>query len=821
MTGSETPSPPYAQEASDAAETAARLAALDRYAILDTNPEKGFDDIVLLASRICATPVALVSLVAGDRQWFKARVGFDACQTPLSQSVCSYALLQPGLLVIPDLSADPRTCGNVLVTGDPFIRFYAGARLETPEGVALGSLCVIDTQPRPEGLTPEQATSLEALARQVMTLMELRRAQDSLRAVNAGLEAQVVQRTRERNRVWEVSPDLLGVLNADGYFETSNPAWQTVLGYTPEQVAGTVFFDFLHPDDLPRNHSAWDAALLRGEPALSFENRYRHAEGGYRWLSWVAVPEGGKVYCSARDITAEKAQGEELAARTTERDRLWRSAQDIHLVLDPDGRIVSVNPAATTLLGREPGEMVGRPIFDLVLPEDAGVTRDALAHAERDALPSFENRLSHADGSLRWFSWVAAPEGGLIFATGRHISEEKKSAAALAAIEEALRQSQKLEAVGQLTGGVAHDFNNLLTVIKSSTDLLKRPELSEERRVRYIGAISDTVERAAKLTGQLLAFARRQALRPEVFDAAQSVRSIGEMVGTLTGARITVSISVPDEPCYIDADSSQFDTALVNMAVNARDAMNGEGRLSIAVSGAARMPAMRAHAVVPGPFVAVSITDSGSGIAPAELDRIFEPFFTTKGVGQGTGLGLSQVFGFAKQSGGEIMVESTLGQGSTFTLYLPRAECPAGRSEQAAEAEPVTNGMGTCVLLVEDNREVGRFAAETLAELGYSTVWAANADEALAELEKVPFRFEVVFSDVVMPGRDGVDLAREIRRLRPDLPVVLASGYSHVLAREGVSEFELLQKPYSVEELARVLSKAVGRRRRGRLASQT
>ena len=212
-----------------------------------------------------------------------------------------------------------------------------------------------------------------------------------------------------------------------------------------------------------------------------------------------------------------------------------------------------------------------------------------------------------------------------------------------------MRQSQKLEAVGQLTGGVAHDFNNLLTVIKSSTDLLKRPNLSEDRRARYIGAISDTVDRAAKLTGQLLAFARRQALRPEVFDAGRSVRAIGEMVGTLTGARIEVAIRVGDAPCHIRADPSQFDTALVNMAVNARDAMGGEGRLTIAVDAVDFVPAMRAHPALTGDYVRIALTDTGSGIPPDQVERIFEPFFTTKGVGQGTGLGLSQVIGFVKQ----------------------------------------------------------------------------------------------------------------------------------------------------------------------------
>jgi CheY-like chemotaxis protein len=214
--------------------------------------------------------------------------------------------------------------------------------------------------------------------------------------------------------------------------------------------------------------------------------------------------------------------------------------------------------------------------------------------------------------------------------------------------------------------------------------------------------------------------------------------------------------------------------------------------------------------------VAVSLTDTGSGIAAGDLHRIFEPFYTTKGVGQGTGLGLSQVFGFAKQSGGEVVVESAPGRGSTFTLYLPRVAGVPETVGLAEEAEPLTEGHGTCVLVVEDNPEVGRFATQTLAELGYHTVWATSAADALRQLEKIPFRFEVVFSDIVMPGMNGIELAKEIVRRRPDLPVVLASGYSHVLAEEGAHGFELLHKPYSVEQLSRVLRKAVARSRRGR-----
>ncbi|MFZ5795976.1 MAG: PAS domain-containing protein [Sphingomonas sp.] len=379
---------------------------------------------------------------------------------------------------------------------------------------------------------------------------------------------------------------------------------------------------------------------------------------------------------------------------------------------------------------------------------------------------------------------------------------------ALQTAEDALRQSQKMEAVGQLTGGVAHDFNNLLTVIQSATDLLKRPGLSDERRERYIDAISDTADRAAKLTGQLLAFARRQALKPEVIDVGQSLHVISDMLRTLTGSRIVIAIDVPDNPCFTNVDPSQLDTALVNMAVNARDAMNGAGNIAIAVRAVPAIPAVRAHPAVAGRYVAISIRDTGIGIDPDQIERIFEPFFTTKGVGQGTGLGLSQVFGFAKQSGGDITVESSPGQGATFTLYLPQVDPPTVQATEPP-VEGVADGHGACVLVVEDNIEVGTFTTQSLAELGYVTVWAANAQDALAELARDAARFDVVFSDVVMPGMNGVALAKTIRRDYPDLPVVLTSGYSSVLVESVPDGFELLHKPYSVEQLSRVLRKTV------------
>ena len=512
------------------------------------------------------------------------------------------------------------------------------------------------------------------------------------------------------------------------------------------------------------------------------------------------------------------ALGQRVEDRTQERDRIWQLSQDMLGVADADGIWLSVSPAWTRILGWEEAEIVGRTTRWLQHPDDLDSTkesRDKLKAGE--ALHGFENRLRTRDGDYRAIHWTAIPYGGWTYGVGRDVTAEREQAKVLVETEEALRQSQKMEAIGQLTGGVAHDFNNLLTVIRSSVDLLKRPNLAEERRVRYITAISDTVERAAKLTGQLLAFARRQSLRPETFAVCDAVRMLSGMLGTLTGSRIEVITQLPEVPCFVNADPSQFDTALVNMAVNARDAMNGEGQLTIRVEGVGEIPVVRLHAVVPGPFVMVSITDTGSGIEPDQVERIFEPFFTTKEQGKGTGLGLSQVFGFAKQSGGEIIVESRVGEGSTFTIFLPRVDAPEERLAEAAEPAPLMDGHGTRVLVVEDNTDVGTFATQSLTELGYETVWATSAEQALAELVKDAAWFDAVFSDVVMPGMSGIELGQRIRQCYHDLPVVLTSGYSHVLAQNGTYGFELLHKPYSIDQLSRVLRKVATWRRRRRI----
>lgn len=483
-------------------------------------------------------------------------------------------------------------------------------------------------------------------------------------------------------------------------------------------------------------------------------------------------------------------------------------------LLDKNGHVASWNGGAQRFKGYSADEIVGKHFSIFYTPEDraTNLPARALKIAAEEGKFEQEGWRVRKDGTRFWTSIVIDPvrdpDGNLIgyAKVTRDLTERWKAQQEMQAAREALAQAQKMEAVGRLTGGVAHDFNNLLTVIRASADLLAREDLSEEKRRRYVRAIADTAERAARLTGQLLAFARRQPLKPECFDVASRLGGMGQIIHTTVGSPVQVSYMVEPDVGIINADPNQFETAILNMVINARDAMPAGGELRIIAKRANAVPAVRGHAAAKGSFVAVSIEDSGTGIDKDTLKRIFEPFFTTKEVNKGTGLGLSQVYGFAKQSGGEVSVASEFGKGSRFTLYLPRLDEVAEQREETAGTHVLGTLRHKSVLLVEDNEAVGSFAQSLLDELGHDVIWATDADDALRILEQRRNEFDLVFTDVVMPGMNGVGLAQEVRRRWPDLPVVLTSGYSHVLAEQGSHGFPLLQKPYTMDGLLGVLS---------------
>ena len=367
--------------------------------------------------------------------------------------------------------------------------------------------------------------------------------------------------------------------------------------------------------------------------------------------------------------------------------------------------------------------------------------------------------------------------------------------------EDQLRQAQKLQALGQLTGGIAHDFNNLLTVIQGSADMLRRPVLPESKRIRYAEAVVQAANRAAALTGQLLAFARRQPLQPEVIDVNELILGMTELLDRTLGERIDVRTELAAEACPVEADRAQLESALLNVSVNARDAMPDGGILTIRTEAH--------HDPSTGAMIAIRVADTGTGMDENTLNRAIEPFFTTKSTGKGTGLGLSQVYGFASQSGGDVRIESALGQGTTVTLLMPCSRASAKPQVDQDQGFMEIRRRGR-ILLVEDNEEVGEFAEVLLSELGHQVTRAMSGEKAL-ELARMK-RFDAVFTDVVMPGMSGLELAESLKREWPDLPVVLTTGYSDQIAASGTSGMPMLLKPYRLETLAAALDQALAGR---------
>lgn len=363
--------------------------------------------------------------------------------------------------------------------------------------------------------------------------------------------------------------------------------------------------------------------------------------------------------------------------------------------------------------------------------------------------------------------------------------------------EEQLRQSQKMQALGQLTGGIAHDFNNLLTVIQGSADILQRPELDDRRRIRFAEAVAQASDRAAALTSQLLAFGRRQPLRPEALDVNELLSGMSDLLDRSLGERIEVQLQLHCDKCVVEADRAQLESAVLNLSVNGRDAMGGSGVLTIA----SELIGKEGEEAI----VAIAIRDSGTGMDEETRARALEPFFTTKGPGHGTGLGLSQVYGFATQSGGELTIDSHPGEGTVVTILLPHSDI-SPKADEVVQTEHNGSRQGT-VLLVEDHDDVAEFAADLLAELGYSVVRAQDAEEALERVDEQTF--DVVFSDIVMPGIGGIALADTLAERAPGLPVILTTGFSSEIASAGAGSHRILLKPYRSASLAAAIDDAL------------
>lgn len=605
---------------------------------------------------------------------------------------------------------------------------------------------------------------------------------------------------------------------ADYRVVEANPAFYRQTGF-PEAILGRWLREAA-PALEEHWYDIYGRVARTGEP----ERFERASDMLGRWFDVYAFrigpPERRRVAVLFNDISARRSAEarlrelnetleQQVAERTAERDRMWETSADLMLVLDFKGFLRRVNPAWTALLGYAPGELVGHHVNEFVLPDDHRETVAAYELAAGGGRPRIVNRYWHKDGSTRWISWVAAPAGDMTYATGRDVTREKEREAELARAQEALRQAQKLEAIGQLTGGIAHDFNNMLQGVAGGLEMARRRMDAGrlEDAARYIDAARDATGRAAGLTRRLLGFARQQRLDPRPVDPDALMRGMAEMLRRTLGPAIALELAVEDGCGFVTCDPNELESALLNLCINARDAMPDGGRLALSTRDCSLSGAdlEGAAEVAPGPFVEIAVADTGSGMTPEVLDRVLEPFFTTKPLGQGTGLGLSQVYGFVRQSGGALRIESSPGRGTTVRLWLPYSPRRQLAGEMPGDAAtPSREECGATVLLVDDETGVREPAAARLRDLGYAVVEALDGPSALRLLEN-GLRPHLLLTDVGLPGRmDGTRVAAAARQRLPELAVVFMTGYAKAPLPH---EAEVITKPFTLDALtARVRS---------------
>jgi PAS domain S-box-containing protein len=632
---------------------------------------------------------------------------------------------------------------------------------------------------------------------------------------------------------WELARDAI----------TWSPEMYALLGLDPATVSKpfAAWLDVLHPEDRARVESAARRAVAQAD-TLDIEYRVITA-AGVRWIRSQGTSLVGKDGRPVRmigviqDITDARRQRIVLEERNLalqkvaemrlrERERIFDLSRELIAVAGFDGYLKVVNPAWTRIFRHDERTLLGHPFAEFVHPDDrAALAGEIRALRQGNITSAFENRLRCADGNWRWIAWTAVPEGELFYTVGRDITAEKLAAQELEAanrqlrqqiegrerVEATLRQMQRLEAVGQLTSGVAHDFNNLLTIVLGNLDLIEMA-VEDPKVCKRLELIRQAALRGATLTSQLLAFSRRQRLEPKAIDLNDAVAGMSELLKSTVGGRVAVTTRLQPDLWRAMVDPTQIGLVVLNLAINARDAMPGGGELTIETSNATLVgEPQQLGEPAPGEYVAIAVSDTGTGMAEEVRARVFEPFFTTKEVGQGSGLGLPQMLGFAQQSGGGVRIESALGVGTTVRVYLPRARADAAEDTHArAVPPPSATAQRRRALLVDDDSAVREVTAARLRRLGFEVLEAGSGGAALDLLDRSP-QVDLLVADFAMPGMNGVEVAHQACSRRPGLPVLFVTGYADESALAGVGDQCVVQKPFRDDELERKVQAVLGR----------
>ncbi|CAM3524767.1 histidine kinase [Bordetella sputigena] len=628
----------------------------------------------------------------------------------------------------------------------------------------------------------------------------------------------------------ESSPQMTFFTDAKGRVIYTSPYWARYTGWGEAGPQRGDWIASIHPDDRAPLQEAWRQAMANGT-GCEMEIRFHcAADHSWRWFMARAAPIEGDgrvsgwliiafdidlVVAARNDLRrSQKLLLNEVARGRAERDRTWQLANDLMVVTDFDGYVLDANPAWTARLGWRHEELLGNNMLGLVHPDYISLAQNQLKRLHRGhATSRFVCECRHRDGSYRTLSWTAVPGDGLVHAVAQDVTAENEATAELELAQEALRQSQKMEAVGQLTGGIAHDFNNLLTGIIGALQLMqKRAERGQPMDLlRYTDMAMESAKRAAALTHRLLAFARRQPLAPRPTQPNQLIGTLTDLFERTLGERIALDVDLQDDLWNVLCDAHQLENAILNLVINARDAMPDGGTLTITTRNVDLDNIAVAHAVIlaAGEYVSICVADTGVGMPPEVAAKAFEPFFSTKPQGEGTGLGLSMVYGFVRQSGGYTDLDSRPGEGTAIRMYLPRYAGPLvdkadtdANHEDPAAPPPARQPL---VLVVEDDPRVRNLLVEVLQDQQCRVVEAADGLSGLRILLETP-GVQLVLSDIGLPGMDGRQMVEKARAANPNLKVILTTGYAQSLAlTEGLREpgIELITKPFGIDEITR------------------
>lgn len=758
------------------ADEPARLEALLALNILDSDPEPEFDTITGLAARVFDVPMALVSLVSHDRQWFKSRVGLDATETPCDISFCGHAITQSEPLVIPDSHQDPRFRHNPLVLGPPFVRFYAGAPLRLASGYIIGTLCLIDTKPRP-AFDARELDMLKLLAMQVVDLIDMR----DLR-----------RRQQISELISHTSSDAFVATDADSRIIYWNRGAERMFGWTAREALGQGL-DIIVPERHRAGHKAGVGRVTSGGATKlvgkTTEVPARNRDGREFMVElslgmWI----GGEDHLPAgfasiiRDVTERKSlEAERDATRNllAEQMAAIEASSDGISITDAEGRFIFVNRSHAAIFGiGDPTHLIGRHWTCLYAPgEDARLYHHV--YPQLKTAGQFSGRLSarRHDGATieQDISMSPRPSGGVVCVT-RDVSGRLKDEREMTRLREQLLVAQRQEAIGQIASGIAHDFNNVIAAISGSAALIQAgadPRLHAER-------VQRAAESASSLVQKMLSIGKRQSDHSEL-ELCKQIASVIELVRTSMPAGQEICFTPAAEPIVVVADSTELMQVMMNLVINARDALEGTpaGRIDLAVgrwTPGDDAPPLRVGCLPSGPSARIDLADNGCGMPPALLAQIFQPFFSSKG-NRGTGLGLSVVAGIVEAAGGGLAVRSEPGGGTCFTILWPLD--PPLKAPEAVSV-PVYGGMGPlsgrAVLVVDDSRSVVELLTHLLERAGAEVGPCLSGRDVLETLRTDPEAWDLLISDFDMPEMDGGQLATEVRRLKPDLPILLCTG---------------------------------------------